>query len=77
LSTLYVKKLARFRGGGHQIIGDRHCQSESAAWDFVHIAVDAFRSYSRSRRTKSVSRSLISWFAHYAGSRDTASGSSA
>jgi transposase InsO family protein len=35
-----TKKLARFRGVGHRITGDRRHRSDGAGWEFVHVAVD-------------------------------------
>jgi hypothetical protein len=40
LLHLDVKKLARFRRVGHRITGDRRHGSNSAGWEFVHVAVD-------------------------------------
>lgn len=39
---LDIKKLGRFNSIGHRITGRRtgHCSSQSAGWEFVHVAVD-------------------------------------
>lgn len=40
LLHLDVKKLARFRGTGHRIHGDRTRMSRGVGWEFAHVCVD-------------------------------------
>jgi transposase InsO family protein len=40
LLHLDVKKLARIRGVGHRITGDRSVRAEGVGWEYVHVAID-------------------------------------
>ena len=40
LLHLDVKKLARIRGVGHRITGDRRTRVRGIGWEYVHVAVD-------------------------------------
>jgi DNA-binding transcriptional ArsR family regulator len=40
LLHLDVKKLARIRGVGHRITGDRSVRAYGAGWEYVHVAID-------------------------------------
>jgi transposase InsO family protein len=35
-----IKKLARIRGVGHRITGDRRGQARGIGWEFVHVCID-------------------------------------
>lgn len=40
LIHLDIKKLARFEGVGHRIIGNRRSGSQGMSYDFLHVAID-------------------------------------
>jgi len=42
LLHLDVKKLARIRGIGHRMTGDRRQRHPGAGWEYVHVAVDDY-----------------------------------
>lgn len=66
-----VKKLARVKGVGHRITGDRRGQAEGVGWEFVHVAIDdasrlAYAEVLRDERTPRATAFLkrtVTWFA--------------
>lgn len=73
LLHLDIKPLARIRGIGHRIHGDRRTRQQGIGWEYVHVAIDdatrvAYVEVSRSQRRRACDaffRRALRWFARH------------